>query len=372
MGSFFDKLFGRFIQSRKRTVNSRKLRVESLERRQLMVSDLASISGTVYTDVTDNGVLGGDDALLSNVTVRLYRDGVSGGFDGGPDDTLVGTTTTNVNGVYRFDNLIAGTYFVQQAAATGVIQRANETVKTVVITPTQASGTAGTTIDAFTTSQTLTANVIGSPVTDVQVAAEAIGGQREMFANLTAGASIDLIANAATPGILEFNTSPTGAGTRIITYDGTNEADATVVDGTGLGGIDLTNGGNDIAFRFRAGADQTGGNLIVRVYSSATDFSQLSVPIDNTGGAASATLIARFADFVTAGGGGADFTDVNAIQVEFAVAASDGQLDLIETVGRSVTVSNAVNLNPMTLGNLVFRDANNNGTRMLVKRVSPT
>lgn len=362
MGSFFDKLFGRFVGSRKRTVNSRKLRVESLERRQLMASDLGAISGTVYTDLTDNG-LTGDDALLSNVTVRLYRDGGNATFDnGGSDDTLVGTTTTNVSGVYRFNDLIAGTYYVQQAAATGVIQRTAETVKTITITPTQAAGTAGTTIDAFTTSQTLTANSIGSPVTDVQAAAEAIGGQRELFANLTAGASIDLISNAATAGILEFNTSPTGAGTRIITYDGTGESDATVVDGTGLGGIDLTNGGNDIAFRFTAGADQNGGNLLVRVYSSATDFSQATVPIDNTGGAATATLIARFANFTTAGGAGADFTNVNAIQIEFSVAASDGQLDLIETVGRSVTTSNAANLNPMTLGNSVFRDVNNNGT----------
>ena len=143
-----------------------------------------------------------------------------------------------------------------------------------------------------------------------------------------------MISNAATTGILEFNTSATGAGTRIITYDGTAEADATVVDGTGLGGIDLTNAGSNIAFRFTAGADQTGGNLIVRVYSSATDFSQATVPIDNTGGAATATLIARFASFATGGGAGADFTNVNAIQVEFDVAAADGQLDLIETVGR--------------------------------------
>ena len=362
MGSFLDKLFGRFIGSPKRGFNSRKLRVESLERRQLMASDLATIQGTVYTDLTANG-LTPDDARLSSVTVRLYRDGVNNVFDGGPDDTLVGTTTTNVNGVYTFNDLIAGRYYVQQAAAPGVLQVGTETLKTVVISATQAAGTAGTTIDGFTTSQTVTANVVGTPVTSSVAATEAIGGQREIFAQLSAGASIDLIANAATPGILEFNTSPTGAGTRIITYDGTAESDATVIDGTGLGDFDLTNGGNDIAFRLTAGADQVGGNLIIRVYSSATNFSSITVPIDNTGGAATATLIARFANFVVGGGTGADFTQVNAIQVEFSVAASDGQLDLIETVGRSITTSDAANLNPMTLGDLVFRDTNNNGTR---------
>ncbi len=94
------------------------------------------------------------------------------------------------------------------------------------------------------------------------------------------------------------------------------------------------------------------------------------MPIDNKGGAATATLIARFADFTVGRGTGADFTDVNAIQVEFAVAASDGQLDLIETVGRSVITSNAANLNPMTLGNDVFRDADNDGIRDVGETVS--
>ncbi len=363
MGSFFEKLFGRFGASPKRTLNARKLRVEALERRQLMASDLATITGTVFTDLTDNG-LTADDTRLNNVTVRLYRDGGNTNFDnGGADDTLVGTTTTNASGVYTFNDLIAGRYFVQQSAVTGTIQRIAETVKTVNVSAAQASGTVGQTVDSFTTNQTVSATTIGVPVTSAVAAAEAIGGQREMFANLAAGASIDLNSNAATPGILEFNTSATGAGTRIITYDGLAENDAAVVDGTGLGSLDLTNGGTVLAFRFAIGADQAGGDLIIRAYSSATDFSQITVPIDNTGGAASATIVARFADFVVGGGAGANFTDIDALQVEFDVAASDGQLDLIETVGRTIITSNAANLNPMSIGNLVFRDNDNDGTR---------
>lgn len=364
MGSFLEKLFGRFRQTRQRTVNARHLRMETLERRQLMVNDLATITGTVFTDLTDNG-LTADDTRLNGVTVRLFRDGGNGTFDNGAgDDVVLPTTTTNASGVYQFNNLIAGTYFVRQDAVAGTVQRTTETTKTVVVTASDAAGTSGaTSVDTFTTNQTVTANVVGTPVTSAVPAAEALGGQREMFANLTAGASIDLISNAATVSVLEFNTSATGAGTRIITYDGLAENDATVVDGTGLGGIDLTNGGLDLGFRFRVGADQNGGTLTVRAYSSATDFSSITMPIDNTGGAATAFVVGRFADFVVSGGAGAVFSNINALQVELNLAASDGQMDLIETVRRTTLTSNAANLNAMSVGNLVFRDNDNDGIR---------
>ncbi|MCC6511983.1 MAG: DUF11 domain-containing protein [Pirellulaceae bacterium] len=226
-----------------------------------------------------------------------------------------------------------------------------------------ASGVSGATIiDSFTTNQSVTGNVVGVPSTDAVPAAEALGGQREMFVELASGASIDLVANAATPNILEFNTSATGAGVRYITYDGLAEADAAVVDGTGLGNLDLTNGGDDVAIRLTVGADQAGGSITIRAYTSATDFSTLTLPIDNTGGAATGTITAAFADFTVGGGAGATFNTINALQFELNVAASDGQMDLIETVQRSVVTSNAANLNPMSVGNLGFLDTNNSGT----------
>ena len=363
MSRFFDKLFGRSSKSRQRTFQARRLRVEALERRQLMASDLGSITGTVYTDLTDNG-LTGDDPRISGATVRLFRDGGNATFDnGGGDDVVLPTDTTNASGQYSFDDLIAGTYFVQQDAVAGQVQRATETVKTVTITALDAAGTSGQTIDSFSTSQTLAATAVGVPVTNTVAAAEAIGGQREMFANLSAGTSIDMIANSATAGILEFNADAASDGTRVITYDGLGESDASAVDGAGLGGIDLTNAGTDLAFRLMIGADQAGGSIIVRAYTTAVDFSTITVSIDNTGGTPTSTLIARFADFTTGGGTGADFTNINALQIEFDnLSGANGQLDLIETVGRSPFVSNIANLNAMSIGNLVFRDADNDGT----------
>lgn len=361
MSNFFDKWFGPCNKRRQRMANARRLRMESLERRNLMAADFASITGTVYTDLTDDG-LTGDDARISGATVRLFRDGGNATFDnGGGDDVSVGTTTTDGSGLYRFDDLIAGTYFVQQDPVTGQVQRASEQVKTIAISPAQAAGVSGESIDTFTTDQTVSGTVIGVPVTSAVVAAEALGGQREMVVNLSADTLIELIANTSTPGVLEFNSSAAGAGTRIVTYDGTGESDAEVVDGSGLGGVDLTNAGVNSAFRFAIGANQTGGNLIIRAYSSATDFSSITLPIDNTGGTAASSVIARFANFVTAGGTGANFSNINALQVEFVVSGANGQLDLIETVSRTEITSNAANLNAMSLGNRVFSDNNNNG-----------
>ena len=96
----------------------RQLRLESLESRTLLAADtLAAIAGTVFVDLTDNG-LTADDLRLPNATVQLYRDGGDGVLDrgaGGGDDTLVGSQLTDASGHYRFDDLVAGTYFAEQA-----------------------------------------------------------------------------------------------------------------------------------------------------------------------------------------------------------------------------------------------------------------
>ena len=84
----------------------RPLRFESLETRSLLSATvLPSISGIVYEDPTGNGVAS-SDLRLANVTVNLFRDGGDGIFEGnnpGSDDSLVGTTTSNANGAYQFN-----------------------------------------------------------------------------------------------------------------------------------------------------------------------------------------------------------------------------------------------------------------------------
>lgn len=63
-----------------------------------------SVSGRVFLDYNNNGVLNGSDHGIGGVTIQLKD---SGG-------TVIRTTTTDAEGNYRFDDLPAGTYTVFQ------------------------------------------------------------------------------------------------------------------------------------------------------------------------------------------------------------------------------------------------------------------
>lgn len=64
----------------------------------------SSISGTVFSDINNNGVQNGSDIGLSNVTINISDAG----------NTVVATTTTNALGFYEFTGLEPGTYYIEQ------------------------------------------------------------------------------------------------------------------------------------------------------------------------------------------------------------------------------------------------------------------
>ncbi len=83
---------------------------ESLEIRNL----LSTIVGEVVNDLNGNGLRDVGEPGLSGVTVNLDQLNTSTGTS-----TPVTTTTTDSNGVYKFDNLAAGTYRVSEQTPTG-------------------------------------------------------------------------------------------------------------------------------------------------------------------------------------------------------------------------------------------------------------
>ena len=344
----------------------RKLRMELLEGRQLMA---ANITGTVFQDITDNGLDAGD-ANLSGVTVALFRDGGNTSYDSGTgtvaagDDTLVGTTTSAVTtGLYSFTVNTAGTYFVvQSSVATGLIQRPTQRVQTVIVTSTDILGLGLTTIDTFDTTAQAVQAVFGgtNPDFDATAAPEAIGGERDMFVNATGGTISMQADTPSTTNYLAFDVGAGANGTRILTYDGIDN-DAQVLATNGLGAIDLTSAGAATGFRFQIGGE-AGTQITIQVNSGA-NASTRTVSIPTTSGASpSATLDVPFTDFTTSSGTGANFASVGAIQ--FSVSgpdAADAIIDLIQTFGATTITRNIANLTPMSIGNLVFSDRNNNG-----------
>lgn len=371
MASFISRLLSKFRKQqnhvgRSRRERTRKLRLEHMEHRRLMASDIASIGGNVFTDLTDNG-LTVDDTDLVGVTVRLFRDGGNNTFESssgtaGGDDVLVGVPqVTNASGDYLFEDLVPGRYFVQQAAATGRVQRAAESVKTVDISNTDSEGVGVLTIDNFTDNTAAVVANTGAPTASSSTAttgANTLGNERDLVVNHTAGAGdIDARVNA---GIFSVNPDAGTSGNAILTFDG-NDANPTTLDHSILN-QDLTSSGAE-AFQFLVGSE-AGNTMTVTVHSGSGNFSTRTVNLPVTASAApTEVLTMRYSDFTLGGGTGANFSAVTAIQIQVTTAASsDAQIDLNQTIRPFLSTQNFANLNPMSIGDRVWRDTDNNGT----------
>ena len=313
-----------------RPSQSLRPRLERLEdRRLLAATDLAAITGLVFNDATGNGFDSGEQ--VANVALDLYRDDGDMQFEpGGDDDPVFRTSMTGADGRYSFDRLSAGGYFVLQRAqtASGVTLPRSES-SLITINSTDVQGRLIRTIDPFNqTSQTVLDDVSGPtpmPVTSVTTAPEVIGGERDLFVNLTSAfGDIELGANkASVPNLFSFDSGGNGSGIRRVTWDGF-DGDAASVNDTGFlpADRDLTSAGEAIGIGFRIGADQTGGSVALRIYSddgvpgTANRFSTGTVNIEDTGGSPTVTEFLPFTLITATSGGGALFSDVGAIELE--------------------------------------------------------
>ena len=117
---------------------------------------------------------------------------------------------------------------------------------------------------------------------------------------------------------------------------------------TGLNHADLTGGGANQGIQFLLGADHAGASLVLKVYSDASDWSQATVAIPNTGdGSATSVESIAFSAFTVGGGSGASFSNVGAVQLELdmqGVSAVDGEVGPIAAIGPKVFVQNFANV----------------------------
>ncbi len=353
-------LIGRRASS-KTVLERRRLGIEPLEQRAMLAANpLGSISGLVVTDLTGNGVTG-DDPKIGGASVQLYQDTGNGIY--GAEDTLLGSATSDVNGKYAFNNLAAGTYHVKHTAAAGYIQKPGSNVATVVISAGQALGSDNITIDSFDNGkQKIEADSdIAMSASGSTSAAGILGGERDLSAQLssTTGA-MTLSVNRFNRQVLEFSSTFEASGTNTITWDGSDNS--SVLNPTGLGGVDLTSNGANTGLRFNVGADLPGGSVTIRIYSNATNWSTASVSIPQTGSAARQQIVVPFSSFSTGGGSGATLTSVGAIQMDITGSmAIDGQIDQLTAFGPTVIDQNFADYVPLSLGDLVWNDANNSG-----------
>jgi len=315
----------------------RRLAMEKLEPRQLLAAtDLAAITGIVFRDADGNGFTPGEQIV--GATLNLFRDVNANGVLDAGDGAALRSATSDSSGQYRFDRLTAGEYFVQQPAQTiGAVSLSQITSTRITVSNADVQGVAGRTIDGFTTPQTVTAAMpAGTTSVSAVAALEALGGERDLAATLTAGQTGDSVTLAAGSGILSIDAGFNALGRYQVVWDGTDN-NASVLNPTGLRisgtGVDLTEGGANSFLELAGVADKAGGTGRVRIYTDATNFSQATVPLGVNG--SQSMLLALATDFTPAGGTGANFANVGAIEllVETTAVALDGQLSVLRMIG---------------------------------------
>ena len=246
----WQRILSRLHKSSKRTTRKSKkrgLRLESMEKRQLMASDLGVISGITFVDQGNDGSPAGDPPVLvdgsgdlvapgtvgaTGVQIQLFEDtNTDNTFDGG--DLLVGTIVSGLDGSYRFDQLAAGNYFVQQATVPQL-----DTPAPLLVSVTNENGVQTALIDDYsTTGASVTANGGAATQTDSSAASEAIGGNRDISVTNTSATGQLTVFIDPTSDTLSIGALGDAAGTAIIQYDG-NDGTVTL-DPTGLGGVSL-------------------------------------------------------------------------------------------------------------------------------------
>lgn len=167
-----------------------------------------------------------------------------------------------------------------------------------------SSASADTTIDTFNGGNQSTSGGFSSVLT-----AESLGGERDInVANITGSVPVDVNINV--PGTMQVNADTGDSSNITVDWDG---ADANVaLDTTGLGGVDLTAGGN-AAFRVNISFLNIGSlAMVITVYTDGANASQGTITATGTG-----NYTETFANFTTFLGAGADFSNVGAIRMEF-------------------------------------------------------
>lgn len=192
------------------------------------------------------------------------------------------------------------------------------------------------TIDQFTTpaagqSVTASSSTTSNLMTATTAGSDIIGLDRVSQANYSSGSgAVTVFANFSSDGFFSQSVAPNTVGWSYVEWDG----DTTLgINPTGLGGVDLTEGGAANVLKVYVVDNDKLGDLTFRVFTDADEASEyvLNIPALTVNTLFSIPY-AAFSD-VGLGGGPASFTSVGAISMKFVSAetGADISLNFIET-----------------------------------------
>ena len=313
----------RFLTSSQRGSLRHRMRLETLEPRQLLTAAnplTPAVMGVISLDQNANGIVDAGEEI-DGATVRLYEDtDDSGTFDENADTQIGVDAVTDANGEYCFDNLLVGeTYFVVQIEQTVGGFELPEAVSDLVepAAPT-------TLIDDFDLSQSISfSGVVGDSTSDTEsTGSSALGSNRTISAEITSGSGtmsveINPLGSRAT---MQFNPGVGVSGFASSRWDGLNSLDLTQNDATGISLL--------------VGAQSAGANATIRLYADGVSgFSEASLPIDTTtGGVAETYMFMPFSSF----SGPVNADDVDEFEVILdtsTVPANDIEIDVLGANG---------------------------------------
>ena len=241
-----------------------------------------------------------------------------------------------------------------------------------------AGASAQTPIDLFTTAQAFLIEIfpddLGVTSASRVVASDGsiLGGERDILITLESGtvASNGLGVSAGVPpGDVFIYTTEVGIqGSGEIQWDGgdlVNEPSPADLNHTGLGGLDLLNNAGDGVILNVFSIVGTAIPFTVTVYTDSSNFSSFDGFITTPG----MISLDFLADFVTAGGSGADFNNVGAITIRFQTGEFQ---DLrFSSIAATATILNAVpGLALEKLGE--FTDENSDGVAQVGETIAYT
>jgi uncharacterized repeat protein (TIGR01451 family)/fimbrial isopeptide formation D2 family protein len=193
---------------------------------------------------------------------------------------------------------------------------------------------------------------IGVTAAITALTTEAIGGERDIAATLTAGTPLSTLSVFTNGNDYNHAQGATVFGASEIVWDGP-DGDGMNTDPIGLGGIDLTGGNTQDAFSLTLNSADLGSNLILEVYTDGGNASSQAISLPGAV-VAPTVLTIPYAGFTPMMGVGADFTNVGAITFRIdgtATNALDVVIDVLETtttltVDKTASDANGGNLEP--------------------------
>jgi hypothetical protein len=221
-----------------------------------------AVGNQVWVDMNNDGLRGSTESGVPNLPLQLWSPGINRVADNGSgDDVLMGNTTTDSNGLYLFNNLAPGIYYVRIAVPPTYYPM----VSTSQVNLDNGVNNDNNGLQGVSGDPVVTPVITLSPGTEPGSGVDGDDTDADStidigFANANPCQITNLIDNPS----FEFQGLPntTGTATTVLGYDGTGTAFGTGIDAfQWLGGTNGTSGVNEPVQRVQMNVGSSGSKV---------------------------------------------------------------------------------------------------------------